>query len=123
MAIYNVGGLASYIKQLPQLFQGFREKHRHGVDDIVLIQETHLDVAESEFAERQYKSVWGFKTTANSIDSFWSPAHAGSDPTRARHGGVGILVHPHGAIKNALPWREDLWTAYRQFIQCSLQGK
>ncbi|OWZ05532.1 reverse transcriptase, partial [Phytophthora megakarya] len=55
--------------------------------------------------------------------SFWSPAHAGSASERARHGGVGILVNPYGAVRDARPWKEELWTAYRQFIQCTLQGE
>lgn len=122
MVTQNVGGLASYTKQLPQLFQGFREQQRNGLNDLVLIQETHLDESESLYAEQQYKTVWGYKSSAQTVASFWAPAHAGERNDRARHGGVAILINPHGAIRDAIPWQKHLWTAYRQFIRCSLQG-
>lgn len=123
LATHNVGGLASSLTKLPQLFQGFREQQQNGLkNDLVLVQETHLDSAESVFAEQQYKSVWSYKQTAHSVLSFWAPAHAGERRTKARHGGVAILINLHGAIQNATPWHKELWTAHRQFIRCSLQG-
>ncbi|GMF50900.1 unnamed protein product [Phytophthora fragariaefolia] len=71
-----------------------------------------FDERESLYAGQQFKPVWGYKSNAQSVASFWAPAHAGERNDRARHGGVAILINPHGAIRDATPWQEHLWTAF-----------
>jgi endonuclease/exonuclease/phosphatase family metal-dependent hydrolase len=102
-ATYNIRGLATAKRDTASHLHGLKERHAHGVRDIVFLQETHLNPHEHDNVRDQYAAMWGFKSAFGSQLSMWSSGDH-------RKAGVAILVHPHGQTRAVVPWREELWT-------------
>jgi exonuclease III len=93
-------------------YNHFRGDTEYGKVDMVLLQETHVRRQEMDAATSNYDRHWGFRSTGVRR-AFWVPADGSS-------GGVGLLINPYGAIRDASPSNEDLWTEHFMAVECTI---
>ncbi|GMF63776.1 unnamed protein product [Phytophthora fragariaefolia] len=87
-----------------------------GNQDVVFLQETHLNEKEHDIVARHFTAKWGFKYTTVDRYSFWASG-------KGRRAGVAILVNPYGAVRNMQSWRSDAWSEHLVMTTGKLAGR
>ncbi|KAE8956203.1 hypothetical protein PR001_g31818, partial [Phytophthora rubi] len=117
MLTQNVNGLGSDEAERDAWFQSFRMTDRHGRQDVVLLQETHVEAAHVHKVETGHAARWGFRSGPGCPPlSFWAPAANGK-------GGVGILIDPYGAFTKVEPYAEAEWSPHFIAVTGQLEGQ
>jgi exonuclease III len=110
-----VRGLTGSLRTIGQHLQGIKERHEHGVRDVVILQETHLNPQEHDTVWRQHAAMWGFKPQIDTPLSFWASGDR-------RSSGVAILIHPYGRLQGVQPWCKHLWSERLIMLKATIDG-
>lgn len=71
----NVNGFGSTAAARDAWFQSFRTTDSHGCQDVILLQETHVERSEVSSAENDHATRWGFRSGRGSrCLSYWAPS-------------------------------------------------
>ncbi|KAE8980760.1 hypothetical protein PR001_g24195, partial [Phytophthora rubi] len=99
----NVNGFGAREAHQADFFRSFRQADSHGRQDVVFLQETHVEPDEVGHRRDQHAKSWGFRRDTQATDlSFWSPS-------TKRKGGVAILVDPYGHLEAPTPCMVKEW--------------
>lgn len=80
----------------------FAGRNGHGINDVVMLQETHVLDDERDVMARLHARSHGYVHRVTAPLSFWSGG-------ASRAAGVAILVHPRSALTECRPAATDLW--------------
>ncbi|KAJ0391927.1 hypothetical protein ATCC90586_011737 [Pythium insidiosum] len=99
----NVRGFHKTPATIDLWYDSFRSLVSRRPIDVVILQETKADADWNDRLRGAYEKAWGYEEQwLERPISYWT-AGAGLS------GGLGLLVHPHSALRNICPLWQDLW--------------
>ncbi|KAJ0392380.1 hypothetical protein ATCC90586_012015 [Pythium insidiosum] len=99
----NVRGFHKTPATIDLWYDSFRSLVSRRPIDVVILQETKVDADWNDRLRGAYEKAWGYEEQRLERPiSYWT-AGAGLS------GGLGLLVHPHSALRNICPLWQDLW--------------